>query len=301
MLRLKEAGVLFPFGAPGAVGLAQMSERTNTARSEPALFPAPPMPEQVSADSEDTHQRGNWSEGACPAAPAAAEQADCVANNRQADNEQEAACDEAHQWLRTSSDSTAQLLNHLDSLRAAMDDTVQQREGLLWLRYPTWFETADWPAAGAAQSLSDDGLLEPDPRTPMRRVRDHAGQRWLVLNTEVSHHLGLLLDGFATAQVDCALESREDGPAIEPLADETAFDEGATTTGDDMSLIEVILREIGTRRDSGDDRHPQVLDHATLKTLAKQHRLGVYSLRERLLTDPRVTEDAQRRLLVTRG
>jgi len=301
MLRLKEAGVLFPFGAPGAVGLAQMSERTNTARSEPELFPAPPMPEQVSADSEDTHQRGNWSEGACPAAPAAAEQVDCVANNRQADNEQEAACDEAQRWLRTSSDSTAQLLNHLDSLRAAMDDTVQQREGLLWLRYPAWFETADWPAAEAAQSLSDDGVLEPDPRTPMRRVRDHAGQRWLVLNAEVSSHLCVLLDGPLQAQVASALESREGRPVIEPLADATACAEQATPSGDGMSLIEVVLREIGAQSGSRDGTSPNILDHATLKALAKQHRLGVYSLRDRLLTDPRVTEDAQKRLVVTRG
>jgi conjugal transfer pilus assembly protein TraI len=300
MLRLKEPGMLFPFGAPGAVGLAQLSERTNTARSKPALFPAPPMPEQGSADSEDTHQRGNWSEEAGPAAPAAAEQADCVANNGQADNEQEAARDEAHRWLSTASDSTAQLLDHLDSLRVAMDQSVQQREGLLWLRYPAWFETADWRAAEAAQSLSDDGLLEPDPRTPMRRVRDHAGQRWLVLNAEVSGHLGVLLDGSDTSSTESALASGKQVRAAEPLA-HAATQPGRETAGEAASsLIESILKDLAARSGQADGGG-QVLDHATLKVLAKQHRLGVYSLRERLLTDPRVTEDTHKRLVVTQG
>jgi conjugal transfer pilus assembly protein TraI len=132
----------------------------------------------------------------------------------------------------------------------------------------------------------------------MRRVRDHAGHRWLVLNTEVSRHLGVLLNAFAPATLACALESGEDGSAIEHLAEKTAYAEQAAASGEGTCLIEAILREIGTRCGSGDDQHPQVLDHATLKTLAKQHRLGVYSLRERLLSDPRVTEDAQKRLVV---
>jgi conjugal transfer pilus assembly protein TraI len=182
-----------------------------------------------------------------------------------------------------------------------MGKSVQQREGLLWLCYPAWFETADWPAAEAAQSLSDDGLLEPDPRTPMRRVRDHAGHRWLVLNAEVSRHLGVLLDAIVPAPVASAPESCEGGHVITPLTDETTCDEQATASSDDVSLVEVILREIGTRRDPSEGNQPKILDHATLKALAKQHRLGVYSLRERLLSDPRVTEDAQKRLVVTQG
>jgi conjugal transfer pilus assembly protein TraI len=237
--------------------------------------------------------------------PAAVEQASDVDGDNghasETGDDQSAVRDDARRWLTTASESTAQLLDRLDSLRAAMDDKVQQREGLLWLRYPAWFETADWPAAEAAQSLSDDGLLEPDPRTPMRRVRDHAGHRWLALNAAVSRRLGVLLDAFAPATLACALESGEGGAVIEPLVDETAGASQVRTTGEGMGLIEAILREISTRRDSGGDRHPQVLDHATLKALAKQHRLGVYSLRERLLSDPRVTEDAQKRLVVAQG
>ena len=302
MLRLKELGVLFPFGAPAAVDIVPIAEGATPARSElarptaEAVATAQPVCTQGAAD--------------CPVSskqmpPAAVEQASDVDEDNghasETGDDPSAAYDEARRWLSTASGSTAQLLDRLDSLRATMDDKVRQREGLLWLRYPAWFEAADWPAAEAAQSLSDDGLLEPDPRTPMRRVRDHAGQRWLVLNAEVSRHLGVLLDAFAPVPLASAREFCEVGPVIEPFADAIPCTEQETVSGDDMSLVEVILREIGTRRDSDDDRHPQVLDHATLKALAKQHRLGVYSLRERLLTDPRVTEDAQKRLVVTRG
>ncbi|MBK1634016.1 hypothetical protein CKO31_25515, partial [Thiohalocapsa halophila] len=178
-------------------------------------------------------------------------------------------------WLGTAANSTAQLLDRLDSLRVAMDETLQQREGLLWLRYPDWFDTAAWPAAEAAQSLSDDGLLEPDPRTPMRRVRDHAGERWLVLNAEVSRHLGVLLDGSGLAQAASAPESAQGGAAPASSADGAADPDREPTGDDARSLIEVILRDLGAQSEPRDGSHTQILDHATLKTLAKQHRLGV--------------------------
>ena len=181
-----------------------------------------------------------------------------------------------------------------------MGEAVQQRDGLLWLCYPAWFETADWPAAEAAQSLSDDGLLEPNPRTPMRRVRDHAGQRWLVLNAEVSRHLCVLLDGPGFAQATSAPEPAQGGAAPESSADGAADPDREPTGDDARSLIEFILRDLGAQSEPRDGSHTQILDHATLKALAKQHRLGVYSLRERLLTDPRITEDAHKRLVVTR-
>ena len=288
MLRLQEAGILFPFGAPGAVDLAQMSAPPNTDRSEPERPPAAAMPEPVAQDSGDMRQPGHGSgEASAAAPPLAVDAADGATDGSQAENAQQAARDEAQRWLGTAANSTAQLLDRLDSLRVAMDETLQQREGLLWLRYPDWFDTAAWPAAEAAQSLSDDGLLEPDPRTPMRRVRDHAGQRWLVLNAVVSGHIRVLLDGPDASPAESAPAS---GVATQPDR-ETAGEAAA-------GLIESILQDMAAQSGRADGGG-QVLDHATLKTLAKQHRLGVYSLRERLLTDPRVTEDAQRRLVVT--
>ncbi|WP_246156260.1 MobH family relaxase [Thiohalocapsa marina] len=65
-------------------------------------------------------------------------------------------------------------------------DHLTWRDGLLWLRYPQWFTAAGWDPAEAAQALSADGLIEPDPKTPMRRVREYDGQRWLVLTAELS-------------------------------------------------------------------------------------------------------------------
>jgi conjugal transfer pilus assembly protein TraI len=302
MLRLKELGVLFPFGAPAAVDIVPIAEGATPARSELAR----PTAEAVAtAQPVCTQGAAECAVSSTQMPPAAVEQASDVDEDNghasETGDDPSAVCDEARKWLTTASESTAQLLDHLDSLRAAMGKSVQQREGLLWLCYPAWFETADWPAAEAAQSLSDDGLLEPDPRTPMRRVRDHAGHRWLVLNAEVSRHLGVLLDAIVPAPVASAPESCEGGHVITPLTDETTCDEQATASSDDVSLVEVILREIGTRRDPSEGNQPKILDHATLKALAKQHRLGVYSLRERLLSDPRVTEDAQKRLVVTQG
>ena len=214
------------------------------------------------------------------------------------DVDQPNARDEARRWLSTTSGSTAQLLGRVPALRAARDGLVQRREGLLWLRYPDWFEAADWPAAEAALVLSDDGLLEPDPRTPMRRVRDHAGQRWLALNAEVSSHLGVLLDCADSMPAESAPASGLQRSAAEFLTDAAAHTDRENGGEAATSLIETILQDLATQSGRGDGAR-QILDQATLKTLAKQHRLGVYSLRERLLTDPRVTEDAQKRLVVT--
>jgi hypothetical protein len=65
------------------------------------------------------------------------------------------------------------------------------------------------------------------------------------------------------------------------------------------SLTATIIERLAVDLDPGDDARTRMLDHATLKALAKEYGLGVYSLRERLLSDPRVQQDAQKRLIVT--
>ena len=292
LLRLKEPAMLFPFGAPAPVDVAPVGQGGASPRSELVLptVPAdsqgapasPPSPADTSpAPSEpDGDADGNGGE-------------DIEAGDAHA-----ALGDEARRWLTESSKSTARLLDHLAALQAALDDAATFRDGLLWLRYPDWFETAAWPAAEAAQSLSDGGLLEPDPRTPMRRFRDHAGYRWLVLNAAVSRRLQVLLDGNHPVPLGGAPVFGPDDQATTRHPPAPAGPDRDAADATPTNLIETIIQDLIARH-GGDGTRTRVLDHATRKALARQHRLGVYSLRERLLTDSRVRKDAMKRLVVT--
>jgi len=197
---------------------------------------------------------------------------------------------EARAWLLEQPHSGEPLLERLDRLQPGTGDAQAWRDGLLWLRYPDWFAATGWAPAQAAAALSADALIEPDPRTPMRRVRDQDGQRWLVLNAAVSEKLRVLLgsDGEPnTSSVsekgtleasDCAARGNDPGP---------------------LNLPAAVIAELTDRYRAGDGGRVQALGHAELKAIAKRHGLGVYSLRERLLSDPRFRKGADQRLEVT--
>ena len=109
----------------------------------------------------------------------------------------------------------------------------------------------------------------------MRRVRDKDGQRWLVLNAAVSARLAALLD-----------------------ADPDAGGLGRTDA-EHQHLPATVIAELTDRYRAGDGGRVHALGHNELKAIAKRHGLGVYSLRERLLSDPRFRKGADQRLEVT--
>ncbi|MGB5734945.1 MAG: helicase, partial [Thiohalocapsa sp.] len=74
---------------------------------------------------------------------------------------------------------------------------------------------------------------------------------------------------------------------------------GSDSGADGISLPAAVIQALTEQLGPGNGSHVHVLDQSALKTLAKQHGLGVYTLRERLLTDPRFHEDAHRRLAVS--
>jgi conjugal transfer pilus assembly protein TraI len=302
MLRLKEPGMLFSFGAPAAVDVVPITEAPTSGRSAPERLTADVVATVQPVDAQGpANSRLSVEDMPTAAVGQSCDEDGDTSDAIEAGDDPSAACDDARRWLSESCKSTAQLLERVDELRSATGDRASWRHGLLWLQYPDWFETVGWPAAEAAQSLSENGRIEPDPRTPMRRVRDHAGQRWLVLNAEVSGRLRVLLDGPDAAPVESAQQTGQDGQVVGLSAEPPTRPDQERKDEVTRSLIETILRDLIAQSGPGDGTRSQILDHASLKALAKQHRLGVYSLRERLLTDPRVTEDAQKRLVVTRG
>ncbi|MCF7990920.1 MAG: TraI domain-containing protein [Thiohalocapsa sp.] len=330
MLRLQEPALLFPFGAPPPVDVVTEADDAVPNRSEPEMRTAP---ETAAASASAPGGCAGTPEGQVPDAyrrQAASEESnettgggDYADANSDADADADDAvgdrdCDEqgtpdaARRWLAGSWRSTARLLDAVEARLATTDDLFQWRDGLLWLRYPEWFETAGWPAAEAAESLSDDGLLEPDPRTPMRRVRDNGGRRWLALDAAVSSRLRALLgnqeqrnpqSGETARPPQLAAEETPADPETKPTDPESRStrSEGANVGSADSacSLTATIIERLAIDLDPADDSRTRILDHATLKALAKQYGLGVYSLRERLLSDPRVQQDAQKRLIIT--
>ena len=139
----------------------------------------------------------------------------------------------------------------------------------------------------------------------MRRVREHAGQRWLVLNAGVSARLRILIGAAlgahrapsqqtAAGDRGAATASRPGDP--DPSANPRV---GSDSGADGISLPAAVIQALTEQHGPGNGSRVHVLDQSALKTLAKRHGLGVYTLRERLLTDPRFHEDAHRRLAVT--
>ncbi|WP_223296626.1 MobH family relaxase [Thiorhodovibrio frisius] len=290
MLRLNDPGVLFPFGAPGTVELWSAPEVAKPVRSEPQR---PSEPVGISQDAV-AGQLESRPKPVAPNAAAAMVTVNPVGTFPDSPADPSSAfIPKARHWLTESSASSARLLSAIDSLDRDIDTGAIWRDDLLWLRYPDWFETAGWSAPEAAQALSEDGWLEPDPQTPMRRVRDHAGQRWLALNAQLSDQLRLVLGEMQANQP--APEAKIPQPAqTAPVSSQWPSDDP-----DDPRLIEIILRELAIQHGGGDGSHSCVLEQRQLKALARQHHLGVFRLRTRLLNDPRVREDNQRRLVVT--
>ena len=69
---------------------------------------------------------------------------------------------------------------------------------------------------------------------------------------------------------------------------------------DKLPLIAAILADLEREHGPSDGSQLLVLDSTRLKALAKRHGLGVYSLRQRLLTDPRFRLGAHQRIEVLR-
>ena len=197
---------------------------------------------------------------------------------------------EARAWLLEQPHSGEPLLERLDRLQPGTGEAQAWRGGLLWLRYPDWFGAAGWEPEQAAAALNADALIEPDPRTPMRRVRDQDGQRWLVLNAAVSDNLRVLLG--SDGEPNTSSVSEEDASAVTDRSS-CCNDPGP------RNLPAAVIAELIACHGSGGDGRVQALGHAELKAIAKRHGLGVYSLRERLLSDPRFRKGADQRLEVT--
>ncbi|MEA3644194.1 MAG: hypothetical protein VBE63_30355, partial [Lamprobacter sp.] len=236
---------------------------------------------------------------------------------------------------------SAQLMAHLIDAApsAARAHLLAWRDDLLWLFYPDWFKATGWEPTQAAEALSAEGALEPDPRTPMRRVREYDGERWLVLTAEVSERLRLLVEEARSSQTavephsaasdqPLALSPETSAPTStstpRPTAasrlpsSQTSPNRPATASGqgtteqhsseptnpeeptDKPPLIPAILADLEREHGPGDGSQVLVLDSTMLKALAKRHGLGVYSLRQRLLTDPRFRLGAHQRIEVQR-
>ncbi|MBK5969324.1 MULTISPECIES: MobH family relaxase [Thiorhodovibrio] len=302
MLRLKDPGVLFPFGAPGTVELWSAPEVVSQpARSEPRR-PSEPL---VASQDAPSGQPASKPASVGTTVPLASEPSVVSAAGKPSEpspafspNPSAAAIEQARRWLTESSTSTARFAQAIDSLDRDLHTHTLWRDGLLWLRYPDWFETAGWPAPEAAQALSEDGWLETDPQTPMRRVRDHAGQRWLALQAGVSDRLHVLFGEAAQTDIH-PLASAELPQASSPPPQTQPDGESAREPAEDPHLIETVIRTLTLKYGHGDGAQEQVLDPDTLKTLSKDTQLGIYHLRDRLLTDPRFKQDQQHRLIVT--
>ncbi|MEA1052988.1 MobH family relaxase [Lamprobacter modestohalophilus] len=255
------------------------------------------------------------------------------------------ACAAARVWLTDHGPGSAQLMAQLldAAPSAAHEHQLAWRDDLLWLSYPDWFKATGWEPTQAAESLSAEGALEPDPRTPMRRVREHGGERWLVLTAEVSARLRLLVEAANSSQTAVEPNSETSAPSAVPLSATTAPAPTSTSTStprptaalippspqtspnlpatasgqgtaeqnprvpanpeappDKPPLIPAILADLDRQHGPSDGSQVLVLDSTALKALAKRHGLGVYSLRQRLLTDPRFRLGAHQRIEVQR-
>jgi len=318
LLRLSDPGVLFPFGAPPPVDALDTTDATTalkpaTGEAVVATTPVTTMTNRA-AQEEGAHTliMGAPAMGAVP-------DSDDVSLSAAQSERRASAVLAAETRLRALVTHSAELLNHLDQLAAAEGEAVTHRDGLFWLRYPDWFAEAGWSPQVAAEALSGDGLIEPDPATPMRRVRDHAGVRWIVLNSDCSDALQAWLDAraperpmelpielprerptstpaqtSATARAEAPFESPGDRLPEQPEKAQQSPLGGLQTNSTprprvgveklDQPVIDRLILELGP----ADGHQERALSRSALQALAKQHGFGVYRLREALLGDERV-------------
>ncbi|MEA3642308.1 MAG: MobH family relaxase [Lamprobacter sp.] len=310
LLRLSDPGLLFPFGAPAPVEVVSTTQT--------ATVPVPTVEDSLQetreADPEQEIKQPVADEMATAALDAEAAQALRVAQApgttsvsvAQAGSQEPASAHvTAETRLRALLKQSAGLLDHLDQLGATDGETAMWREGLYWLRYPDWFAKVGWSPRIAAEALSADGLIESDPATPMRRVRDHAGARWIVLTPVCSEALRAWLDALpselpAERPVQVSAEVLERPPEPSPEGPTSPIDACQTSptrsptpsprVGVARLNPQVLERLILELRPAQGQRERR-LSRTALQALAKQRGFGVYRLRDALLSDERVRAD----------
>jgi conjugal transfer pilus assembly protein TraI len=304
LLRLNDPSVLFPFGAPPPV---EVVSTLQTATTPVSVIQNSVQETQVTKSEQAT--RGPVAEAMAIAAPdAEAVQAITVAQAPGAapvcavqgeSPEPASAHVTVENRLRALLKQSTALLDYLDQLGAVDGETAIWRDGLYWLRYPDWFTKVGWSPRVAAEALSADGLIESDPATPMRRVRDHAGARWIVLTSVCSEALRAWLDVLppelpperpAEASAEVVFEC----PAAPSPEGSTPPREGCQTSPTppprvgvenlNPQVVERLLLELRPAEGQGERR----LSRTALHALAKQRGFGVYRLRDALLSDERV-------------
>ena len=292
LLRLSDPALLFPFDVPPAVEMAPaqheapvpkpVAEESADTASNPTLIVSE-KPEEEGVDSALSPEPSGVSE------PSVAE-----SNAAQSPSQDREAA--AIAWLRAALNQSASLLEHLDELDAASGEAVIWRDGLYWLRYPDWFANAGWSPQAAAEALSADGLIEPDPSTPMRRVRDHAGARWIVLTAACSEALRLWLDARQPEPPSATAPEAPSATAACPTADRAAPAAAPPRVGVEPldrpvieKLIDQLIEQLLGDLCPAEDHDEQLLSRSALQALAKRHGFGVYRLRDALLSDERVS------------
>ena len=285
LLRLSDPALLFPFGAPSAVETVRSAPEAQGSKpvGGESVAPASNVPlvigeerEEAGADARPSSEPGAVS-GPSVADPDAAQ-------NPGRDEEAAAAL----AGLRAKLEQSAPLLDCLDQLEAACGEAVIWRDGLFWLRYPDWFADAGWSPQAAAEALSADGLIEPDPSTPMRRVRDRAGARWIVLTTACSEALRLWLDARQPEPPSATAPEVPSATAACRAADRAAPAAAPPRVGVeplDRPMIAQLLGDLSPPEGHAD----RLLSRSDLQSLAKRHGFGVYRLRDALLSDERVS------------
>ena len=171
--------------------------------------------------------------GSAPTSALASASAITPASAAEQDPSHSDACAAARVWLTDHGPGSAQLMAHLIDAApsAAHEHPLAWRDDLLWLPYPAWFKATGWEPTQAAESLSAEGALEPDPRTPMRRVREYDGERWLVLTADVSARLRLLLEEARSGQTAVEPNSETSAQSAVPLTStDTETDSGTDTS-----------------------------------------------------------------------
>jgi len=247
-LRLREPALLFPDQEPEPVAVLVAPSTDASARpAAPPVVSEPVAPSLAAASPAPAH-----------AVTVEPDDDVGVADPQSTTRVAPAAAHEARSWLAARGDLGQRLLQPLALRDGFTAEDVRWQQGLVWLCFPDWFDRVGWPSTQAAEALSAEGLLEPDPSTPMRRVRDHAGRRWLVLSAEVSTLLSQLLD------------------------DPNAHDDPQP------DLVEALIAQLRAEQSADAPSTCIRLGQVELKRLARAQGLGVYRLRDRLCSDPRV-------------
>jgi len=302
LLRFSDPGLLFPFGAPAPVDVLLTTQAAivpvqdamqETREADPEQETREPVTEEMAAAEPNADAaQGVGVAHTADTAPVSAFQAESP----------EPAQGAAETRLRALLKQSAGLMDHLDQLEAADGETAIWRDGLYWLRYPEWFAKVGWSPRVAAEVLSADGLIESDPATPMRRVREHAGARWIVLTPVCSEALRAWLDARLSelpaerpVQGSAEVPERPPEPSLEgPTSAIDACHTSPTRSPPpsprvgveslDPQVVERLLLELRPAEGQQERR----LSRTALQALAKQRGFGVYRLRDALLGDERV-------------